>query len=684
MRTMKAAGLVLAALFSGAALAAPPQGTYTVRVAVDAASVGARLPAELFGINSTWGDAGGGILEYGEMVRDRSFRNPARLRPWIESPNKDAGGKVRFEARGGDEQPWAGRGYPGHAVLSQAKPGYTCVSQQTTEGTIAGERYELHVSARADGQPAAIAAFFSDKSFVPIEKADRFVAITPGVWADYRAVLEPSRTDAFGMLRVCLVSAGTVAIDEVRLQRMGGAPRVKDAALARVMALGIRSMRWPAGSDADFFAWRESAGPMRRRGENPSAFGAFQTPAWGLHEFLDFCEAQGLVPLITVNLRDGPASAADLFEYVNGPATSRLGALRSANGRERPWNVRHFELGNEPAEYYKSSAFSGGDTAKGYVSLAKPVARAMRAAALGRPLELKGALETTFAVAEWLGIVPMLSKWNGHVLDRESGLVRDVDQVHGHFYSAFTYRDNDREQWEEVMAGGATLAAIVSGLRQKYAPLPPFWLTEYSVLVEKKGIIFITANEILLERAKDFQAGMAAADLLMTAIREGYAGAHLFNLSEFGTWGVLANYSDFRLRPAGHAFALLSRMALERKLPATVTGSRSVRIKGTDGNNPKDARFETVSAVASRGDGAIQVVLLNRSYDAAERVWIDLAGVSPRRARLDRLGPAEPNASNDERADTVLPTAAEVPVDASGHVVELPPRSLLRVTYPAS
>jgi alpha-L-arabinofuranosidase len=443
-------------------------------------------------------------------------------------------------------------------------------------------------------------------------------------------------------------------------------------------------MRWPAGSDADFFAWSESVGPMRGRGENPSAFGAFQTPAWGLHEFLDFCEAQGIVPLITVNLREGPASAADLFEYVNGPATTRMGALRSANGRDRPWNVRHFELGNEPAEYYKSSAYSGGDTAKGYVALAKPVARAMRerAATLGRPLELKGALETTFALAEWLGMVPMLSKWNGHVLAREGGLVGDVDQVHGHFYSAFTYRENGREQWEEVMAGGSTLAATVRGLRQKYAPLPPFWLTEYSVLVEKKGVIFITPNQIVLERAKDFQAGMAAADLLMTAIREDYEGAHLFNLSEFGTWGVIANYTDFRLRPAGYAFALLSGMALERKLSTTVSGSRGVTVKGADGNNPKSSRFEAVSAVASRGDGRIQVVLINRSYDAAERVWIDLSGTGPRRARLDRLGPAEPNASNDERAETVVPVSSEVQVDAGGHVVELPPRSLLRVTYP--
>jgi hypothetical protein len=305
-----------------------------------------------------------------------------------------------------------------------------------------------------------------------------------------------------------------------------------------------------------------------------------------------------------------------------------------------------------------------------------------RATALGLPLELKGALETTFAHADWLGIVPLLSKWNGHVLDREAGLVRHVDQVHGHFYSAFTYRDNDREQWDEVMAGGATLSAIVRGLRQKHAPLPPFWLTEYSVLVEKKGIPFIRANEIQLDRAKDFQAGMAAADLLMTAMREEFQGAHLYNLSEFGTWGVFANYSDFRLRPAGYAFAMLAPMALERRLPVAVTGSRSVTVKGADGNNPKNSRFETVSAVASLGEQGLQVVVINRSYEATEKTRIELAGTHARSARIERLGPAEPKASNDARADRVAPSRSEVAIAPGAHVVELPPRSLLRIVYP--
>jgi len=655
------------------------RGADRVTVTVDTARPGDPLPRALFGINSTWGDSGGGIVEFGEMVRDRSFRNPDKLRVWIEAPNRETQGRIRIEKRDGDPSPWGGKGYAGHAVMSQKASGYTCLSQQTIEGTIRGERYELHLSARADGAKVALAAFFADRSFMPIEPADRFVAIDAGVWANYRFELAPGRTDAFGLLRICLASAGSVAIDEVRLRRVGGAPRVKEVVLQRLRTLGVRSLRWPAGSDADFFAWRESIGPMRSRGENPGIFGAFQTPSWGLHEFLDLCESMNLEPVITINIRESPQSAAELFEYINGPSTSPMGALRAANGRAQPWQVRHFELGNEPAEAYRGSHASA-DTAQGYVELARAVAKAVRerATALARPVELKAALETTFARAEWIGLVPMLSKWNGIVLDRDRGLLSLVDQVHGHFYSAFTYREDDREQFMEVMAGGATLAAIVHDLKRNHGQLPPFWLTEYSVIVEKKK--FLGSNQILLERAKDFQSGLAAADLLMTAIREGYGGAHLFNLSEFGTWGVLANAKDFRLRPAGYTFALLAPMAGERRLEVTVEGGRTLTAKGGDGNNPSNTPFEALAVVASRGDRHVRVVLLNRSFNAPFKIGIELGQPAPRRARLEQLGPADPKASNDEKADTVMPVTTEVELRGR-HEFELPPRTLLAVTY---
>ena len=672
---------MIAAALAAAPAAAFAQPAHTVRVMVDAANPGETLPDEIFGINSPWLDAGGGLVEFGEMIRDRSFRNQDKpaARAWIESPGAESRGRIRHVAAGGHDRPWGGKPGPGYMALSQDAPGYTCISQQVTEGMAAGGRYELHVSAKAEGGAAAIVAFFADAKYLPVEKADRLVSVAPGDWADYPMVLEPGRTDAFAMLRLCLVSRGSVALDEVRLSRLGSAPRVKDFVRGRIAALGVRSLRWPAGSDADHFAWRESIGPTRDRGENVSAFGPWQTPAWGLHEFLDFCESARIVPLITVNVREPARSAADLFEYIVGPATTPMGTLRVKHGRAAPWDVRHFELGNEPAEIYLGERPKP-ELGRAYVALARPVAEAMRAKAegLGRPLLLKGSVETTFASADWIAKVPMLANWNRAVLGHDAGLVKRVDHVHGHFYSAFAWRESDREQFEEVMAGGSTLAANVRRLRKDFAPLPPFWLTEYSVLIEKKR--FLRGAEIQIDRSKDFQAGLAAADLLLTAIEEGYGGAYLWNLAEFGTWGVLANPVDYRFRPAGQAFSMIAKLAGARRLRSEVSGARSVTVKGADGNNPANMRYTTVAATAARSGDTVHVVLLNRSFDNAEKVWIELRGAPRERAIVERLGPADTRATNDQAADTVRIVASELGADAA-HVVELAPRSLVRVSY---
>jgi hypothetical protein len=125
---------------------------------------------------------------------------------------------------------------------------------------------------------------------------------------------------------------------------------------------------------------------------------------------------------------------------------------------------------------------------------------------------------------------------------------------------------------------------------------------------------------------------------------------------------------------------MLSPLAGGRVLPVQVSGGSTVTVKGGDGNNPANTRFRTLEAVAARGERSVEVVLLNRSYDTPEKAWLEIAGVSPKRARVERLGPADPKAGNDEKADTVMPVASEVPVGEFS-IVELPPRSLARISY---
>lgn len=666
-----------------AAADGPPASAYTVRLSVDAGVAdGPRLQPELFGVAWNWTDSGGGLMEYGELLRDRSFRNQDAVmaRAWVESPNAQTRGRVRHTSSGGHDKPWGGRAYPGFMRLSQEAIGYTCISQQIGEPVDTGAQYELHLSARAEGAGgAALSVFFADPHFTPIEKLDKLAAVTANSWADYRFVLKPEKGQNGAFLRICLASPGELWVDEVRLRRLGGELRVRDRAAARIQELGVRSLRWPTGSDADTFEWRDSIGPWRERGEVPTQFGVYQMPNLGLHEFLAFCEAKGIVPLITINIREAPESAADLLEYVLGAQSTPMGALRAKNGRARPWDVRHFELGNEPTELYRAD-FDRSDTAKGYVKLATATAAAMRGKArqLDKRIELKGVVEAGFAVADWIWLVPMLSKWNSVVLDRSSGVRASVDQIKGNFYSAFTWKSSERELFEEVMGGGTTLAATVRKLNTDYGAPLPFWLTEYGVMIQKKK--FLGGPEIQLDRAKDFQAALSAADMLIVAIQERFAGAYLFNLAQWGTWGVIANPLDLRLRPAGLAFSQIAKLAGEISLPVAVEGGKMVRLTSGEGNNPAKMQYPTIAAIASRSANAVQVVVLNRSYSSDEKLSIGLRGFVATQAEVHRLGPELLVASNDEKADTVR-VRRSVEVISGFHVVDLPARSLLRVSY---
>ena len=55
----------------------------------------------------------------------------------------------------------------------------------------------------------------------------------------------------------------------------------------------------------------------------------------------------GFECVFAINDEETPEDAADLVEYLNGPATSEWGKRRAANGHPEPYGVRYIEIGNE-------------------------------------------------------------------------------------------------------------------------------------------------------------------------------------------------------------------------------------------------------------------------------------------------------------------------------------------------
>ena len=108
--------------------------------------------------------------------------------------------------------------------------------------------------------------------------------------------------------------------------------------------------RLPGGNFLSDWSWYNGVGPRDNRPPTYDyAWNAMQSNDVGLDEFMTLCRLISVEPYITVNAGFGDAhSAAEEVEYMNGPVSTRLGAERARNGHPAPYNVKYWDIGNEP------------------------------------------------------------------------------------------------------------------------------------------------------------------------------------------------------------------------------------------------------------------------------------------------------------------------------------------------
>ena len=109
-------------------------------------------------------------------------------------------------------------------------------------------------------------------------------------------------------------------------------------------------LRWPGGCYADQYHWRDAIGPreQRKRTINTTWGMVTEDNSFGTHEFLELCSLLGCQPYIAGNVGTGtPEEMANWLEYLNFNGKSSLADLRRQNGRDQPWNVSFWGVGNE-------------------------------------------------------------------------------------------------------------------------------------------------------------------------------------------------------------------------------------------------------------------------------------------------------------------------------------------------
>ena len=124
---------------------------------------------------------------------------------------------------------------------------------------------------------------------------------------------------------------------------------LRNDVIAALKELRVPVLRWPGGCFADEYHWRDGIGPRDKRPRRPNAsWGGVDTNAFGTHEFLDLCEMLGAEAYINGNVGSGsPQEMMEWIEYMTSDADSELANLRRRNGREKPWKIPYFAVGNE-------------------------------------------------------------------------------------------------------------------------------------------------------------------------------------------------------------------------------------------------------------------------------------------------------------------------------------------------
>ena len=205
---------------------------------------------------------------------------------------------------------------------------------------------------------------------------------------------------------------------------------------AALREMGISILRYPGGNMLSGYDWRDGVGPKDQRPRRRElAWQSIETNQFGTNEFIEYCRATGIEPMLGVNMGTGTiADAAALVEYCNAPAGTKYADMRVAHGYKEPHNVKYWCVGNEMDGPWQIGHLS----AEEYARKAREAAKMMRWQDPSLKLVLCGSSNTT---------MPTYPEWDRVVLEH---CWNQVDYLALHYYAI-----NDTDDTASYLAQAA-------------------------------------------------------------------------------------------------------------------------------------------------------------------------------------------------------------------------------------
>jgi alpha-N-arabinofuranosidase len=437
--------------------------------------------------------------------------------------------------------------------------------------------------------------------------------------------------------------------------------------LLRELRLGV--LRWPGGNFVSNYHWQDGIGPKDARPRRPElAWGGEEPNRFGTDEFLAYCASLGTEPYICLNMGTGSlAEALAWVEYCNSARNTYWAARRRENGRDEPYHVSYWALGNEMY----------GDWQVGQMSAQEYVREATRWAR---------AIKTLDPAAKLVGCGELgWTDWDAAVIDGLAGLV-DYHSIH-------IYTGSD-DYWTNVLQPHAAERAIKAAAamidRTVYAR---GLATKPQIAYDEWNVWYRTMTVDLAERYT-FADALAVGTYLNIFVRN-CSRVRMANLAQMvnAIAPIVATPDGAAVQPIYYPFLLHARGALDLAVDTHVTGETVAPELPPDASRwPHRVAdlgpFTLIDAAAtvSADRRRVAVTIVNRSPDAeparlllrdlsfdgaATITTVTAGGAGDARALPDvataRLATGEERLAGAEFAITVAPqsfTLVEAPITA--------------------